>query len=503
MQAPCQLPDIGMSIYRCIPPQKPYDEDVTGSILLENFPAAKVDLARATLADLASKAAKAATKAGATLPDAPTMTVVAGSEATLWSCLSCRALGTMADNGHPCLSCGDGIVWARKTVTLEVSAGSSALAGWEFLAVVEPLDGGNLVKRVPGSDDSVDLTSYRSGDMSCDHCNMVRRRSETFVVKSDGSDPNVPAGVLKKVGRNCLSMFLGGLSPAAVLARLGWEKALRAAGDDDEGSGGGGSGSRSYDTLTFLSWTAAVVRLDGWVSKSAAMAYNEAGGDKTPTVTTVTRLLSPPWTREAAESWRKDRLKYAPVAADETKGAAALAWARSLTGSSDYEYNLSLVAKGDTLDPKHAGLMASAVGSYDRATLGALAKAKAAAEVKATAPLGKVTFEGEIIKTSVTENEWGCHEKMTVKVTNPDGAVWFAWGSIPSYMTGPDVTRDDLVGRTVEVTATLEAGKDGHFCFMKRPKVDFADVYGPVFTPPKPPRKPRAKKADKAKETAE
>lgn len=494
------------------------------TITINGFPVEKLGAARATLADLHSKLAKAAAKAGATPPTAPTFETVPPTkngepmtppfDAKCTACLKRYAGFLVKDGPADCPSdgCG-GVLLKYELVDLVVTADKPALAGWEFLAVIEPMEGGNLVKRVPGSDESFDLTGYRTGNaLSCDHCNTVRARSETFVVKADGTDPAVAAGTVKKVGRNCLANFLGGKSAAMVLMRMTWEKVLK---DLSEGEGGGGGGWKSptWSFETFLSWTCSVVRLDGWVSRGAASAYNEAGGSKTATVDRVFYLLAPPFAREALAKWREDVKTYTPVDADKEKAVKVLEWAKALEGKSDYEYNLKLVANQSAFDSKNAGLLASAVGSYDRAVLGALAKAKMEAEVKATAPLGKgVEFEGEIIKTSVTESEWGTQERMTVKVTNPDGSVWFAWGSIPSSLGNlvswaadgtPTVkgylVRDDMVGRKVAVKASLEAGKDPHFVFMKRPSVEFIDEF--CYPRPQAPKKPRAKKAPKVEET--
>jgi hypothetical protein len=43
-----------------------------------------------------------------------------------------------------------------------------------------------------------------------------------------------------------------------------------------------------------------------------------------------------------------------------------LAWAKGLPGNTDYERNLSLIAQQERLDPKHAGILASAIAAYDR-----------------------------------------------------------------------------------------------------------------------------------------
>lgn len=489
------------------------------TITLPRFPAAKVALARETLNGLYEKLATAAAKTGATPPPMPSLE--ASAPETVVLCTACKA--TPVDQGFApsvaasmvgkdCRSSAcDGYYMEAKFVTLTVTAATPKLAGWEFLAAVEPLEGGNLVRRVPGSDDSVDLSVYRSGNaLTCDHCNTDRRRLETFVVRADGSDPAVPAGAIKRVGRNCLSLFLGGKSPEWLLRGLVIEKALKELAEEGEG-GGWYSGPSAYDPATAMAWACSTVRLRGWVSKGAATAYAEAGGgSKTTTADRVSSMLEgPPREPKARAEWVAEFEALKPTPADEEKATAVLEWAKHLAGDSDYEYSLSLVCKQPTLEPRNLGIFVSAVGSYDRAMGKAAAKAAEDA-LKTAAPLGKVEFEGEVIKVSVVTQRFGYNEtsvdKMTVKVTT-DAGIWFAWGTIPSALVescvdgydkygDPSMNTGVLVGRKLKITATLEAGKDSHFVFMKRPKAEFADVYNhPVF---KAPAKKRAKKVAEA-----
>lgn len=482
---------------------------MTATVEIKNFPAHKVDAAREALTDMYAKLAKSAAKAGAT--PLPMPTLEASAPASVFSCSKCKFSGALADLGRDCSKCKEGYFVEKKFVDLTVTAAKPALAGWEFLAVVEPMDGGNMVRRVPGSDMEFDLTGYRSGEaLSCEHCNTVRRRTETFVVRADGSDPSVAAGTVKRVGRNCLAAFLGGKNPEWLLRGLTIEKVLGEMGEDD-GGGGWGRAPMRWAPLLAMSWSCSVVRLRGWVSKGAVDAYYEASGGAGNKVSTASRVESmlgdPPWDKDARAEWLKDRAELEPTATDVEKATAVLEWVKTLAGSSDYEYNLSLVCKQEVLEPKNLGIFVSAVGSYDRAMGKELAKKTEKAD-KVAAPLGKVEFEGEVIKTSVTTSRFGYNEvsvdKMTVKVTTSAG-VWLAWGTIPASLLRETESEDEhgtveanpaeLVGRKLKITATLEAGKDAHFVFMKRPSVEFADLYNhPVYKAPKAPRKPRTKK---------
>lgn len=106
------------------------------------------------------------------------------------------------------------------------------------------------------------------------------------------------------------------------------------------------------------------------------------------------------------------------------------------------------------------------------------------AEVHVPAPSGRQTFRATIV--SIKEHgdrysRFGASWKMTVKVATGEG-VWLGWGTVPT-MHGPDgAFLFPVKGDELEVTATLEAGREAHFAFMKRPKAKIVTtaVRGPA-----------------------
>ena len=348
---------------------------------IKDFPADKVEAAREALAKIQTRLVRAAAKAGTTAPAAPVLAVVA--ERVFAKCSHC---GIEADAGrggdvHCVVPAGYFVV--RSTVDLALDAPKPALAGWEFLAVVEPLEGGNLIRKVPGADtEGFSFDPWRTAAIKCDHCATARRRNETFVVRADGSDPAIAAGTTKQVGRSCLADFLGGKSAAAVIAALTFVAAVREAGESESG---GGHVDTRFVPATYLAWTTAAVRLYGWVSKAAANA------DETlvATATAVNRLLSPPSLGD--KEWSADRAACTPTEADVAKGAAALAWALALPGASDYEQNLTLVAKQTVVTSKHSGSSPArcrATSGQSATTSAARARRTPAPPARTSAPSG-------------------------------------------------------------------------------------------------------------------
>lgn len=106
-------------------------------------------------------------------------------------------------------------------------------------------------------------------------------------------------------------------------------------------------------------------------------------------------------------------------------------------------------------------------------------RAAIAAEAHVPAPTGRQTFVGKIVSVKARDGYRGGVEwKATIVVPGAAGS-WTAWCTVPAdvlraevgslYANREQELRDALVGRTVEVTATLERGRDEHFAFAKRP----------------------------------
>ncbi len=97
-------------------------------------------------------------------------------------------------------------------------------------------------------------------------------------------------------------------------------------------------------------------------------------------------------------------------------------------------------------------------------------------ETHVAAPLGKQTVRGVIVSTKTKETDYGPSYKMTVKVQTPAGS-WLCWGTIPMGLFDEADKKLENVegwivalrGCEVQFTATLEAGSDAHFVFVKRP----------------------------------
>jgi hypothetical protein len=321
-----------------------------------SFPARRLDAAREALRDAHRRLVRAASRSDQDAPAEPQIAVTREGWAS--RCAECKHESDGVQGGR-CEMCG-GTTICRPVVDLRITWAPLRLAGWEFLAVVEPLIGGNLIRQVPDARiDEGELAAYRTGDLHCDHCRTDRRRSETFVVRADGSDERIPVGTRRCVGRSCLAAFLGRQSPAALISSLGWRDLIVQCGEAG-GEGGWGGSDPHLESVEFLSWAVAVVRIDGWTSRTVARAQ-----ERSATADIAIGLLVPPHPSWRTE-WERRREAYRPSDADRTRAQSILAWARDVSPGTDYEQNLRLVAIQPALDRSHAGILASAIAAHDR-----------------------------------------------------------------------------------------------------------------------------------------
>ena len=245
--------------------------------------------------------------------------------------------------------------------------------GWRFVAAVDAVEGGTILRYPPGAPADVPNDQIRAGE--CDHCHTTRARRSTVLVAHEES------GQLLQVGRSCLKDFLGHTTLPVFLTT-----------DDVTNSLGGSlSGTpAAWDVHSVLAYAAAAVEAFGWTPAAAS----EHG--RVPTRDLVQLALAG---GRGADQLRE---QFAPHLADAQARAPQLRadLLGSLTGNSGYEANLVAVLRGDAVDAKHLGLAVSAIPAHQRLTAGRAretARREAAQTVEHVGTVGeKVTLTGVV-----------------------------------------------------------------------------------------------------------
>jgi len=250
--------------------------------------------------------------------------------------------------GFKTMDLGDGV--KRKVYNVILTAEVPRVAGWTFMARLDHAnETGTIIRSVPNVGGEIP-ERFRQSAPICEHCNVNRRRRDTFLLRCDET------GEFKQVGSTCLVDFFDGNDPtkiAKMAEYLGYAmEAASAAGVLE----GGMADLRWIDVEEFAVHTAAMVRLFGWVS--ASEAYGR--GDEV----------------RATRSRAMDNMVYAttrnihPVT-DEDRAVAteALEWARGLDTKhslTEWEHSVMVVANAEMMEHRSCGLAASIVGVYLR-----------------------------------------------------------------------------------------------------------------------------------------
>lgn len=240
---------------------------------------------------------------------------------------------------------------------VEIVGEGPKIEGWKFVGTLDhyTIPGKVIVNTVPGE---AVPAQYFTIEATCDHCEKIRRRVETFVL--EGIDEN--EGEWKAVGRNCLRDFFGH-DPQVVARWLSRIMSFVESLDEDEWGFGNGNGRYEtyYDAIKVLTNTIACIRSFGWVPRSAS------DEDNLPTSGHVFYIMSPPYDAKAREEKAHfmTRVKFEPEA-DLKEAEEAVAWLKTKEGDNEYMHNLKLLEDEDRIPSKMMGYWCSLASAYQR-----------------------------------------------------------------------------------------------------------------------------------------
>jgi len=323
--------------------------------------------------------------------------------------------------------------------TVEVNGVTPKFAGWTFAATLDQLDGGNSIRKVPGTPEAPE--AYRTSKPTCDHCGLDRRRTATFLVYNE-------QGEWKQLGRQCIADFLGGADPHSIAAALTFLLELDDFGSDGDSDGFGGGGGYVARTSIFslLSWSAATIRQFGWMSRTEAK--NDWSGRALATADRINNFFEA-HTAKQREEWHID----SPNDDDNLLAFATLQHWNADAASNDYTHNVKLVLSQGLVEPKQYGIAISAVASYNR-YLGKVAERKATESRKAvvTAHVGtvgvrQVIEDVEVIGCVAREGDYGMTTIVNFLDAEGQSLTWFASG---------DKTEEFKLSSTITVLATVK-----------------------------------------------
>lgn len=235
---------------------------------------------------------------------------------------------------------------------VEITGPIVQVSGWNFVASIDHAgEAGNAIRKVPGYEGDVPR-KYREGGPTCDHCNLDRRRNDSFLC-TDGE------GNWKQVGRNCLGDFIG-RNPEHLVWGLEFWTGIDS-NVQEWSAEGGGRLVYSVRFQDFLSATAYYIRTEGWISVAKARASYD---DTCSTASAAWSLATAP----ADNKWAKS--EWARVTdSDRETATEALKWTNETLSDknrSDYEQNLYIALSKAGVVAKDTGIVASLFLGYNR-----------------------------------------------------------------------------------------------------------------------------------------
>jgi hypothetical protein len=323
-----------------------------------------------------------------------------------------------------------------------------------------------LVTRLDGGK-GLDLSSYRSGSLSCSHCGTRRKRHTYLIVREDET------GEVLTLGTKCATEYVAGGATSVKSLEWMWREYTRAGGgwvdefiEDPKPQG--------FHLDTILLYSA-------FYTHDAP--YVRAGEDGS-TKEAVLDLLYPLGTY-ASDKEKQARIKelrkldalrekLTPVV-ESTK-----AWVAGLTPSSDYTSNLLAVfraaeSEGGLVTPKRVGIAVSAVPVAQRAVAKEAAR-KVEAESKPESKwVGEVGVRSKKLGlATVSRVQWGegyygpyCLFKFTLDTG--ESLVWFASSNSKDLQVGDRV---EIKGATVKDHKTFKGVKETQVSRVTLKKVE-------------------------------
>jgi hypothetical protein len=300
-------------------------------------------------------------------------------------------------------------------------------AGWRFVAAVDAVDGGTILRYPPGAEPTIANNQVKPGE--CDHCHTVRARRSTVLVAHEDT------GEVLQVGRSCLKDFLGH-SVVPVFLTVDDVRA-------DLGRGLTRTPS-AWDIRSVVAYAWAVVEAVGWTPASAA----EFG--KTPTRDVVRQLLT------GGRGSGQLLSLVAPHVDEGLRQATQIidALLTGLPGESGYEANLTAVLRGESVDVRHLGLAVSAIPAHQRLLADEAtqqARQEAAATVEYVGVVGdKVTLTGTV-RTALRVDGFTNHSPDNVLLVLDCGTA------VAKMVTAASWAYQIKAGDPLTVTGTVKA----------------------------------------------
>lgn len=221
--------------------------------------------------------------------------------------------------------------------------------GYTFLARLDhnldPTGGSNIVYSMPGESLSED---QRLAGADCNHCGWRRNRKDTFILRKDDD------GSFIQVGRTCLKDFFGH-DPAEVVRRAQYiTKVIDTVTEAGKGGEAYMTNRRTVDLQTFLAYAVSCIEVNGWTSGKEAFGDPDRMSTRDQACNSMFRWPYP----DPDDRPTKEQIETAEK---------VLEYVLTLDPQrSDFNFNMTQMAKLEIIDYKMTGVAAAMVFCYNR-----------------------------------------------------------------------------------------------------------------------------------------
>lgn len=243
----------------------------------------------------------------------------------------------------------DGVERIVRFIDVSVSGETPRIKGWKFVATIEHTTEGNIYH---GFSNTQIPAHFRNSEPVCEHCKKIRNRKDTYIIENDEQ--------FMQVGRSCLKDFFG---REDVYQLADWLQSIQIFLSDlkeveeDKELGYGKVATRVW-LKTFLSYVVMVMeRNRGFVTgtmvrelKAKVSTANEAINEMFPAPN-----YKPQYPTEEQKQKADEKLEWAREYL-EAKGDTR----------NDFEHNLYVVIKSESLELRTAGIAAYLVPLHAR-----------------------------------------------------------------------------------------------------------------------------------------
>lgn len=266
-----------------------------------------------------------------------------------------------------------------------IEAEPVCINGFDFVGKIELGDSeiGLIIDKVPNMLPELDIPQeFRKTTNYCSHCQKSVRRNNVYILR------NQITGEWSQVGKNCLSLYLGGVDPENIVkymeTLINFDSLVSGAQSSD--FFGIGGGQDSLDLQTVLTFTNFVIQKNGWLSRTKVKELSDEGiYNKVATANIVEEayFIIPPYQSDVVKSLIHDYDQLSENDKDQLsrKAESAIEWARNLKEEdlNDYLQNLKILCSKDSFNRKYLGYVCSVIITYENTT-GRLERLKEQAE---------------------------------------------------------------------------------------------------------------------------